>query len=190
MLCRPVPRWPLLAGLATLSALSAAAGCVGKTSSGGDPPDAPGGGPGKDAAPGIDALTDALAPFTCRDKITTGLDGGRHYPGANCQDGCHNHNFFMSGTLLTSATADPNSPSSQVVGASITFIDANGMTGDMHTAVNGNFWWSLPVAFPVTVIASSCPDVQKMTAVVTEAGSGCNQAGGCHGGSAGRIHLP
>ena len=178
------PRWPLHAGLAALFAISAAAGCVGKTPSGGDQPDAPGGGgPGKDAGPVIDALIDA-APFTCRDKVTTGLDNGHHRPGENCQQSCHDHGFFMSGTLFT--------PGGQAVaGATITFVDANGMTGDMRTNLNGNFWWSLlPVAFPVTVIASSCPDVQKMNATVTAADAGCNKAG-CHvTGAAGRIHLP
>jgi len=183
MLRRPVPRWSLLAGLAALSALSAAAGCVGKTPSGGDPPDAPGGGPGKDAGPGIDAMTDAMAPFTCRDKITTGLDNGHHNEGQDCQQTCHNHGFFMSGTLFTGVTS-----TTPVSGASITFIDANGVTGDMQTTIRGNFWWSLPVAFPVTIIASSCPDVRKMTAVVTESGAGCNKMG-CHS-SGNRIHLP
>ena len=71
------------------------------------------------------------------------------------------------------------------------FIDANGVTGDMQTNLNGNFWWALPVAFPVKIIASSCPDIQPMTAMVTSTGGGCNQAG-CHsgGGGPGRMHLP
>ena len=189
-------RRPLLAGLAGLTALAglaalaAAAGCVGKTPSGGDPPDAPGGGSGKDAGPGTDALVDALVPFVCRDKLTTGIDNGHHRPGENCQQTCHNHGFFMSGTLYAAAgSATPTT----VSGASITFIDADGVTGDMRTAANGNFWWSLPVAFPVTIIASSCPDVKKMNATVTAAGAGCNQSG-CHDSSSSvsgnRIHLP
>lgn len=122
----------------------------------------------------------------CRNKITTGLDNGHHNPGQNCQQGCHNHNFSMSGTLFSSAAGG-----APVVGASITFIDANGVTGDMQTNLNGNFWWALPVAFPVKIIASSCPDIQPMTAMVTSTGGGCNQAG-CHsgGGGPGRIHLP
>jgi len=184
MFRHPAPRWPLLAGFAALCATSAAAGCVGKTPSGGDPPDAPGGGPGKDAGLSIDALTDAMGQFTCRDKITTGLDNGHHRPGENCQQSCHDHGFFMSGTLF-------GSDGKGLAGASITFIDANGMSGDMHTGINGNFWWALlPVAFPVTVIASSCPDVQKMTATVTADGAGCNKDG-CHvTGAAGRMHLP
>jgi hypothetical protein len=184
MFRRPPPRWPLLAGFAALCAISAAAGCVGKPSSGGDPPDAHGGGGGKDASLSIDAMTDAMGPFTCRDKITTGLDNGHHNEGMDCQSNCHNHNFFMSGTLFTA----PDSTTT-VSGASITFIDANGMTGDMQTSLKGNFWWALlPVAFPVTIIASSCPDVKKMTATVTASGAGCNKMG-CHSAD-NRIHLP
>ena len=122
----------------------------------------------------------------CRNKITTGLDNGHHNPGQNCQQACHNHGFFLSGTLFSSASGGP-----PVVGASITFIDANGVTGDMQTNLNGNFWWSLPVAFPVKIIASSCPDIQPMTAMVTSTGGGCNQSG-CHSGAGGpgRVHLP
>jgi hypothetical protein len=92
----------------------------------------------------------------------------------------------MSGTIYASASGGQ-----PVVGASITFVDADGATGDMHTGLNGNFWWSLPVAFPVTLIASSCPDIKPMTAAVTAADAGCDRSG-CHAGAAGpgRVHLP
>lgn len=132
-------------------------------------------------APAVDA-----GPFRCRDRITSGLDNGHHNPGQDCQSNCHNHGFYMSGTLYASAGGGQ-----PVVGASITFVDATGATGDMHTNLNGNFWWSLPVAFPVTIIASSCPDIKPMTAAVSSADAGCNKTG-CHAGSGGpgRIHLP
>jgi hypothetical protein len=153
---------------------------VGQTTS---TPDAHG---ATDAQPGGDARPiDAPAGFTCREKITTGLDNGHHNPGQNCQQGCHN--FYMSGTLFSSAAGG-----APVVGASITFVDADGVTGDMQSNLNGNFWWSLPVRFPVKIIASMCPDIQPMTAMVTAADAGCNKAG-CHdggGGGPGRIHLP
>jgi hypothetical protein len=163
----------------------AMAGCVGQPTPG------PGGGT-PDAHVKMDAggLADArpadAAPFMCRNKITMGLDNGHHNPGQNCQQGCHNHNFSMSGTLYSSAAGG-----APVVGASITFIDANGVTGDMQTNLNGNFWWALPVAFPVKIIASMCPDIQPMVSMVTSTGGGCNQAG-CHsgGGGPGRVHLP
>lgn len=140
-----------------------------------------------DGRPGGDApLPDGPGEFTCRNKITMGLDNGHHNPGQDCQQGCHDHGFFMSGTMYSSASGGP-----PVVGASITFVDANGVTGDMQTNLNGNFWWSLPVAFPVRIIASMCPDIQPMMMMVDAAGAGCNK-GGCHsgGGSPGRVHLP
>jgi hypothetical protein len=134
-----------------------------------------------DAAP----LGDAAAIFHCRDLVTTGLDNGHHRPGEDCQSGCHDHGFSLSGTLYSSASGGQ-----PVVGAAITFIDATGYTGDMRSGTNGNFWWSLPVTFPVTLIASSCPTIDKMTATVPSNQGGCNGTG-CHsaGGGAGRVHL-
>jgi hypothetical protein len=37
----------------------------------------------------------------------------------------------------------------------------------MRSGSNGNFWWTLPVAFPVTLIASACPTIDRMTATIT-----------------------
>ena len=165
-----------------IATLLAVVGCVGKPTSG-DPPDAP----GKIDARPTDALPiDAPAQFMCRNRITSGLDNGHHNEGLNCQQGCHNHNFYMSGTLYSAADSTIT-----VAGASITFVDATGRTGDMQTNLNGNFWWTFPVTFPVKITASMCPDIKPMTAMVQEAGAGCNQ-NGCHSaaGGAGRIHLP
>lgn len=167
-----------------MACLAAVVGCVGEPSTTPGPPDAR---DPIDARPAIDArLPDAPAAFVCRDKITAGLDNGHHNPGQNCQQSCHNHGFSMSGTLYSAASGGQ-----PVVGASITFIDADGRTGDMQSNLNGNFWWALPVAFPVKIIASSCPDIQPMVAMVTAAGGGCNQSG-CHSGTGGpgRVHLP
>jgi len=168
-----------------LACIAAVAGCVGQASPppGGDPPDARG---GADARLVDAALPDGPTVFKCRNKITSGLDTGHHNPGQDCQQSCHNHGFFMSGTMYSAASGGQ-----PVVGASITFVDATGMTGDMQTNLNGNFWWSLPVTFPVKIIASLCPDIQPMNAMVTAAGAGCNKTG-CHSaaGGAGRVHLP
>ena len=146
-----------------------------------------GSGPRGDAGVLIDAgsLSDA-APFRCRDVITTGLDTGHHNPGQDCQQSCHDHGFFLSGTLYSSAGGGQ-----PVVGAAITFIDATGATGDMRSGTNGNFWWGLPVTFPVTLIASACPTISRMTATVPSGQGGCNRSG-CHtaGGGAGHVHLP
>lgn len=166
--------------------LACLTGCMGDQigPSGGGTPDARQGTPdGRIATP--DAGVDAAMAFKCRDPITTGLDNGHHNVGQDCQNGCHNHGFYMSGTLYAAAGGGAT-----VSGASITFVDAAGYTGDMHTSLNGNFWWSLPVTFPVTITASRCPDVKPMVMQVTEANAGCNKSG-CHtNGGAGRIHLP
>ena len=160
-------------------------GCVGEpqTPPGGGNPDAQ---VPKDARPTDAPPTDGMAEFKCRNKITMGLDTGHHNPGQNCQQGCHDHNFYMSGTMYSSAAGG-----AIVVGASITFVDAMGVTGDMQTNNNGNFWWSLPVTFPVKIIASLCPDIKPMMMMVDAANAGCNKAG-CHsgGGTPGRVHLP
>jgi hypothetical protein len=138
-----------------------------------------------DARPGDGGMMDGPAEFTCRNQVTTGLDNGHHREGMDCQSSCHNHNFFLSGTLFTDGMG-----TGPVAGASITFIDANGFVGDMVSGTNGNFWWAaLPVAFPVRLIASMCPDVKPMNATIDAAGAGCNKAG-CHGASPSRVHLP
>jgi hypothetical protein len=169
------------------------AGCVGDLTPtpGSSTPDAhlpTSSAPGTDARlPPADASTVDAAPFRCRNQITAGLDNGHHNAGQNCQDSCHNHGFYLSGTLYSSASGG-----APVVGASITFRDATGYTGDMVSGTNGNFWWTLPVTFPVTLIASSCPDMQPMTTMLaTAADGGCNK-GGCHasGSANGRAHLP
>lgn len=168
--------------LTCLASLVSLAGCTGSPApTTGDAP------PGHDAMkpdgrPGDGPTPDA--GFLCRNRITVGLDNGHHNPGQNCQQGCHNHNFSMSGTMFSSANGGQ-----PVVGASITFVDANGVTGDMQTNLNGNFWWSLDVAFPVRIVASMCPDVRPMNMVITQASGGCNQ-NGCHNAAGNRIHLP
>ncbi len=178
-------RRPRLVRSSLVAAAAALAGCVGQPTS--MPPDARG--PRVDARPADAPPPDGMAPFMCRNRITTGLDNGHHNAGQNCQQSCHDHGFYMSGTLYASAAGG-----AIVAGASITFIDANGATGDMRSNLNGNFWWSLPVAFPVKIIASMCPDVAPMVAMVQAAGAGCNQAA-CHAnnigsGGPGRMHLP
>jgi len=171
-----------------LFVLAGLTGCIGDQppASGGGTPDArlptsdarP---PAGDAGPIADA-----APFRCRDRLTAGFDTGHHNPGQDCQSNCHNHGFFMSGTLYGSAGGG-----AAMSGVSITFVDADGQTGDMLSGTNGNFWWSLPVTFPVTITASACPDIKMMSTTVTAADAGCNRSG-CHagGGATGRIHLP
>jgi hypothetical protein len=165
------------------------AGCAGPTAptSGGTDPDArlPADARGTGAGP-IDGGIAVDAAFRCRDRITTGLDNGHHNAGQDCQSGCHDHGFYMSGTMYSAANGGQ-----AAAGVSITVIDADGNVGDTVSGTNGNFWYGLPVTFPVTIIASSCPDIEQMTAQVTMAEGGCNK-GGCHAasGGAGRVHVP
>ena len=144
-----------------------------------DNPDAGAGGGGDGST-----ITTADAPaFACRDRVTL-VGDGHHNAGQNCQNGCHNHGFTLSGTLYT--TANGGAP---VVGATITIKDADGFTYEAVSQQNGNFYSSSGMTFPVTVVASMCPDVKPMIAPIAASG-GCNRSG-CHVvGAAGRIHLP
>ncbi|HUS30813.1 MAG TPA: hypothetical protein VMZ53_20020, partial [Kofleriaceae bacterium] len=123
--------------------------------------------------------------FQCRDKQPlTAVGDGHHHPGENCLNACHNHGFTLAGTMTTTATA-----TTPFVGASITVKDANGVTFDMVTQANGNFYTRAVVTFPVTVTASACPSIHAMSGTVTA--GGCNKTG-CHSatGGAGHITLP
>ncbi len=177
----------LLTCLAVLAACTVGEAPLG----GGSTPDAAGSdhSPPGDAAviphgDGAVAGSDADTAFHCRDQVTAGLDNGHHNPGQDCQNGCHNHGFTVSGTFYS--TVNGGAP---VAGATITVLDAAGQTFDMHSGTNGNFWSSTPVTYPLTVTASECPTVTPMTSPVPSGGGGCNK-GGCHAGTpTGRIHL-
>lgn len=173
--------------------LLAASGCtvgdVGSTQHPTDP-DAPAAVPdgGVTDAPGAlpDAVTAGTAFGECRDKVTTGLDNGHHNAGQNCQNGCHNHGFTLSGTVYTSVAG-----TTPAAGVTIEVKDAAGLTFDMLSATNGNFSTTRPVTFPVQVIATSCPTTTPMSATVVANGGGCNKTG-CHtpGAGQGAIHVP
>ncbi len=138
-----------------------------------------------DAAPGA---PDAEAAANCAEPVL-GVPSGEHNAGQPCQP-CHGPGgnaplWSLGGTLYTSAAG-----TSPLSGATIRVSDADGQTLDLVTAANGNFWTSAPVAFPITVLATRCPDSVPMIAPVASPGD-CNSAG-CHsaGAPSGRIHLP
>jgi len=114
------------------------------------------------------------------------IPNGNHNPGQACQS-CHTPTaniprWTVAGTLFSSAAGG-----AAVSAATIVVVDNNGVELKLVTAANGNFYTTTPVAFPVTVKASKCPDEKAMTA---KPGSGnCNS---CHtaGSAQGRIHLP
>jgi len=178
-----------LLGVVVISACT-----VGIAPSGGPP----GGGTGPDASTqgGVDAPGGGMidAPLGsgsgsgsngCKNQVTTGLGDGHHNPGQDCQNACHNHGFTLSGTIYTSVNSN-----TAVTGASITVTDANGQSFDMVSQLNGNFWTSQAIAFPITVKASSCPAIVAMSGQVTQGNGGCNKSG-CHtSGAQGHIHLP
>lgn len=119
----------------------------------------------------------------CKNKVNVAGDG-HHYPGMDCQEGCHNHGFSLSGTLFTGATG-----TTPIAGATITVKDASGSTFEMVSQLNGNFYSSNAMQFPVTVFASSCPDAHAMVAPITAPG-GCASAS-CHvAGATGNVFLP
>jgi hypothetical protein len=110
---------------------------------------------------------------------------GHHNPGQDCMNACHNHGFTVAGTLYSAINS-----STPVIGATIRVVDANNKITDIVTQQNGNFYASTAVTAPLTVLATSCPDINHMSATVATSGGiiGCNKSG-CHV-AGNRIHLP
>ncbi len=122
----------------------------------------------------------------CIDAVTSGLGDGHHNPGQDCMNSCHNHGFTVAGTVF-----DSTSSSNPVAGATVRVVDANNQTVDIVTQLNGNFYTFTTVAFPLTVLATSCPNINHMSATVNQESTGvvgCNQ-NGCHT-SGNWIHVP
>jgi hypothetical protein len=174
-------------GFVLFVALAACHGTLEQDSTGG--PGGPGANSGVDA--GSEPAGDSpdatpVSEVACDDPVPTNEDG-EHNPGTDCL-ACHSPNgegptFSIGGTLYDGVAS--NTP---VAGATIRFTDANGLDHAMISALNGNFWTEDPVAFPITVSASSCPDTRPMNAPVQEAGGSC-ALGGCHTAQF-RVHLP
>ena len=167
-----------------LVVLAACTGDISWTSSGSLPDSGGGGGGGGGggAAPdGGGAPSDANNGCIAKQQSP---GSGHHNAGMDCMDGCHNHGFTIAGTLFAAANSQ-----TAVVGATVHVVDANNKTVDIVTQSNGNFYTSTQVAFPLTVLATSCPDLQPMTATVAGTSTiGCNTTG-CHVAGM-RIHLP
>jgi hypothetical protein len=139
-----------------------------------------------DAATGpqIDAATAAA----CEQPNPT-IPDGKHNAGQACLN-CHSASggappFTIGGTLYATKTGV-----GAIQGATIIVTDANGVDIKLTSGTLGNFYSTVPMAYPIKVKASLCPDTVPMFASVTSPGD-CN-AGGCHALNApsGRVHLP
>ncbi len=142
-------------------------------------------GSGSNTGVTADAAVDSPSNGCINAVPASQVGDGHHNPGTDCMNGCHNHGFTVAGTLFNGINSG-----TPVVGATIRVKDANNVTTDIVTQLNGNFYISTAVTAPLTVLATSCPNIQAMTATVSTTGGivGCNQTG-CHV-SGNRIHLP
>lgn len=128
---------------------------------------------------------DASAERPCAPRAVV-PDDGYHNPGMDCQSGCHNHGYTVSGTVYTGATNDTG-----FAGATVRITDANNQLFELVTSANGNFHSYAPVAFPATVEVSACPDTTAMPARLRSPTEGRCNAVGCHAQSSrSQIHLP
>lgn len=112
---------------------------------------------------------------------------GHHHPGEDCLM-CHYQGgdappFTFGGTLY-----DASGGAAAFAGATLHLIDAAGTDVVVVSALNGNFWSTDLVTFPVVAFASSCPNVVPMLGPLGETDGSCNK-GGCHT-SGFRIHVP
>ena len=138
-----------------------------------------------DAAPGTPDGAPATAQ--CKNGVNTAASGN-HNPGTDCMAGnCHGPGgagplWTVAGTLYGAANGG-----APITGATITVIDANNVSHDLVSALNGNFYTGETIPLPAKVYASKCPAISQMNATVS-VGS-CNS---CHtaGSATGAVHLP
>lgn len=131
----------------------------------------------------IDAAPGTGNGLPCKNAVNPAPQLGHHNTGQSCFQSCHNHGFTLAGTLYTNDTGNTG-----FAGASISLTDNNGAKQDIVVNSDGNFYIKTAVAFPVLVIASSCPSAVKMTLASSD--GNCNK-GNCHvGGTSSQMHLP
>jgi hypothetical protein len=134
----------------------------------------------------VDASALAAVPTPPCDPPMTAGDGN-HHPGEDCLM-CHYQGgegppFTFGGTLFTAAGgATPHA------GATLHLIDAVGTDVVVVSQLNGNFWSTDLVTFPVVAFGSLCPNVVPMLGPLGERDGSCNKAG-CHT-SGFRVHVP
>lgn len=121
------------------------------------------------------------------DQPQATMSDGYHHPGEDCLM-CHYQGgegppFTFGGTLF--ADSGGTTP---LAGATFHLIDAMGTDVIVVSQLNGNFWSTDLVTFPVVAFGSLCPDVKPMIAPLGETDGSCNRAG-CHT-SGFRLHVP
>lgn len=168
---------------------------VDSESHGNPDPDAGSAAPGADVGGGGDAgaggIADASVPDPaagdCDQPVTDGLPSGKHNAGKACLS-CHDGGggapeWTAAGTIYTTTAGAAPLP-----GATIHLVDADGNEVVVLTALNGNFWTSQALVYPITVRASRCPDTREMPGTLADTSANCNKSG-CHDADM-RIALP
>jgi hypothetical protein len=124
------------------------------------------------------ALGQVQAP-PCDPQATPAGDG-HHFPGEDCLM-CHHQGgmegappFTFAGTLFESSGGI-----APRAGGMFHLIDALGTDVVVVSELNGNFYSTELVTFPVIAFGSLCPEVKQMFAPIGEADGGCNRSG-CH----------
>jgi hypothetical protein len=114
------------------------------------------------------------------DSPITPTDDGHHHPGEDCLTCHHQGNsedappFTYAGTLF-----DSSGGAAPLAGGALHLIDANGLDAFVQTAINGNFYSTDLLTFPVVAFVSTCPTVVEMQNTIGDADGSCNQSG-CH----------
>lgn len=142
-----------------------------------------GGGPGGSGSGGGGGAATPDAGTACKPVVTANLTSGHHNAGQNCV-ACHNG---ASAPLFTLAGTLEQAAGGAMSGGTITIVDANGVSLDVVSQQNGNFYTAQTLAFPVTLTASACPTT---TSMVSKASAGGCATSGCHvSGAQGAVHL-
>jgi hypothetical protein len=109
--------------------------------------------------------------------------------GKNCiVAGCHQGGWAFGGTLYTDAAG-----TARVAGAEIRVANPDGSEfAKTFSDADGNFWTSFVTPIPANSrVGVRTADGKKLTMVgaISAGQAGCNQAGACHGGTAGKVYI-
>jgi hypothetical protein len=107
---------------------------------------------------------DPSVELGCADPVEATEDG-HHYEGMACLT-CHNGATAPAFTLGGTVYADPEG-TTELDGLNVSLIDAAGARVDLVSGLNGNFYSTDAITFPVTAYVSACPDVVPMPILLT-----------------------